>query len=329
MGNFFTPFLPLSEPHFSTLGQAKRSEDPSCAPTVKSNLLAIIDTTMRLPSIFPNALAFLTFLAAPLQTAHGQPAEGTTGPAAGQASSTLPQADLAKEFKLPGLVVNQEDRCVDLDATVCLKQGALELIACTKGTKEHESIVAVEARPIHIHTTLLLGVPEGNPAMRKPLDEKGTRWSDVPPRGGAVNVFLVVKDKDGKTVERPISDFIKRSDHGGQGMPADTKGDKNADRFPTHTFLFAGSILHGDGEGPRRYLCDESGNVISIATFGDEVLCLPEVHSSDNGALMWSIDSTHLPAVSSKIILRLRPQAKPADKGDKKIPDRQPSQPAR
>jgi hypothetical protein len=285
---------------------------------------------MKLPSIFPNALAFLTFLTAPLQTAHGQAAEAPPGPAAGQASSNLPQADHAKDFKLPGLSVNREERCVDLDATVCLKQGALELIACTKGTKEHESIIAVEAKPIHIHTALLLlGVQAGNPSMRKPLDEKGTRWIDVPPRGGAVDVFLVVKDKDGKTAERPISDFIKRSDHGGQGMPADNKGAKDADRFPTHTFLFAGSILHGDGEGPRRYLCDESGNVISIATFGDEVLCLPDVHSSDNGALMWSIDSTHLPALGSKIILRLRPQAKPADKGDKKTPERQPSQPAR
>ena len=290
----------------------------------------MIGTIMRRPSIFPNALAFLTFVAAPLQTVHGQAAGAPPGPAAGQASSNLPQADLAKEFKLPGLVVNQKERCVDLDAIVCLKQGALELIACTKGSKVHESIVAVEAKPIHIHTALLLlGVQAGNPAMRKPLDEKGTRWIDVPPRGGAVDVFLVVKDKDGKTAERPVSDFIKRSDHGGQGMPADNKGDKDADRFPTHTFLFAGSILHGDGEGPRRYLCDTSGNVISIATFGDEVLCLPEVHSSDNGSLMWSIDSTHLPALGSKILLRLRPQAKPADKGDKTTPERQPSRPAR
>jgi hypothetical protein len=270
---------------------------------------------MRLPSILPNALAFLTFLAAPLQTADCQPADAPPGPTAGQASSNLPQADVAKEFKLPGLFVNQKERCVDLDATVCLKQGALELIACTKDTKEHESIFAVEAKPIHIHTALLLlGVQAGNPAMRKPLDENGTRWIDVAPRGGAVDVFLVFKDKDGKTVERPISDFIKRSDHGGQGMPADNRGDKDAERFPTHTFLFAGSILHGDGEGPSRYLCDTSGHVISIATFGDEVLCLPDVHSSDNGALMWSIDSTHLPALGSKIILRLRPQAKPADK---------------
>jgi hypothetical protein len=210
------------------------------------------------------------------------------------------------------------ERCVDLDGTVCLSQGALELIACTKGTKEHESIIAVEAKPIHIHTALLLlGIPTGNPAMRKPLDEKGTRWIDVPPRGGAVDVFLVFKDKDGKTVERPISDFIKRSDHGGQETSADNKGDKDADRFPTHTFVFAGSILHSEGEEPRRYLCDQSGHVISIATFGDEVLCLPEVHSSENGALMWSIDSTHLPALGSKIILRLRPQARPAEKGEK------------
>lgn len=276
---------------------------------------------MRLSSVFPNTLAFLTLIAAPLQSAHGQPAEGSTGPAEGQASSDLPQANLALEFKLPGLVVNKEDRCVDIDATVCLVRGPLELIACTKGTKEHESIIAVEAKPIHIHTALLLlGVQAGNPAMRKPLDEKGTRWIDVPPRGGAVDVFLVVKDKDGKTVERPISDFIKHFDHGGQGMPAD----KDADRFPTHTFLFAGSILHGDGEGPRRYLCDQSGHVISIATFGDEVLCLPEVHSSENGALLWSIDPTHLPALGSKIILRLRSQAKTADKGDKETPEHQP-----
>lgn len=285
---------------------------------------------MRLPSIFPNALAFLTLLAAPLRNAYCQSAETPPSPAAGQASFNVPQTNLAKEFKLPGLVVKREDRCVDLDATVCLDKGALELIACTKGTKEHESIVAVEAKPLHIHTALLLlGIPVGNPAMRKPLNNEGTRWIDVPPRGGAVDVFLVVKDKDGKIVEWPIRNFIKRSDHGGQEMSADNKGDKDAHRFPTHTLLFAGSILHDDGEGPRRYLCDNSGNVISIVTFGDEVLCLPEFHSSENGALIWSVDSTHLPAVGSKVILRLRPQARPVHNGKKEAPDPQPSQPAR
>ncbi len=277
---------------------------------------------MRLPSIFTTALAFLTFFAGPLKTACAQSAGASPDSALAQASSTLPPADSGKEFKLPGLVVNRVDRCIDIDATVCLTQGMLELIACTKGSKEHESIIAVEAKPIHIHTALLLlGVAQGNPSMRKPLNEKDTRWIDVPPSGGAVKVSLVIKDKDGKIVERPIGDFIKRTDNRTHGSPADHKDKKDAERFPTHTFLFAGSVLTGDGEGPRTYLSDKSGHVISIATFGDEVLCLPDVHSSENGALMWSVDPTHLPALGSKIILRLRPQASPVKKDDKEVPE--------
>jgi hypothetical protein len=75
--------------------------------------------------------------------------------------------------------------------------------------------------------------------------------------------------------------------------------------------LFAGSQLVGDGPGPRKYLAGVSGNVISIATFGDELLCLPDVSGHDNGSLLWEIDATHLPAVGSKVTLRLRPQLKP------------------
>ena len=82
-------------------------------------------------------------------------------------------------------------------------------------------------------------------------------------------------------------------------------------------FLFAGSHLRDNGPGPRQYLADLSGNVISIATFGDELLCLPGVHSEANDALMWQIDATHLPKVGSKVTLRLRPQVKPASKTGK------------
>jgi hypothetical protein len=228
-----------------------------------------------------------------------------------------PAAAPGKDFKLPGLVVNRKERCVDVDATICLREGALELIACTKDTKEHESIIRVEARPIHIHAALLLlGAEPGNPAMRRLVDEESGRWVDIPPRGGAVDVFLVFKDKEGKTVERPISDFIVRSDHDDSGPSGSGDQEQDDTRFPTHTFLFAGSILHGDGSGPRRYLSEESGNVISIVTFGDEVLCLPEYHSADNFALMWSIDPTHLPALDTKVTLRLKPQTRPAKADD-------------
>jgi hypothetical protein len=225
-------------------------------------------------------------------------------------------------LKLPGLTINSKERCVDIEATICLDEGALELIACTIGTKEHESVIAVGASPIHIHTALLLlGAKNGSPAMRQPINDEATRWVDLPPKGDLIDVFLEIKDPAGKPTERPISDFITRSaEHARSPSAVPTEGDKFP-RFPG-TFIFAGSLLIDNGPGPRTYLAERSGHVISIATFGDELLCLPEVHSQDNGALMWSIDPTHLPKKGTPVTLRLRlkknPEPEPKPKPNSK-----------
>lgn len=233
---------------------------------------------------------------------------------AGQEDKKAKYEEALKKLKLPGVEINLKERCVDVASTVCLAEGALELIACTKNTREHEAIIMIEAVPKHVHTALLLiGARPGNPAMRKPIDKEATRWMDLPPSGGPVDVSLVFPDKEGKTVERPISDFIVANNDASDGTAEGAK----PERFSTNTFLFAGSILHGEKDGPRQYIADSSGNVISITTFGDEVLCLPDFHDNANGALMWQIDGTHLPPVGTKVTLRLRPQlqAEPAPEG--------------
>ena len=223
-----------------------------------------------------------------------------------------------KPVKLPGMVIDYfEKRCVDLEGTICLEKGLLELIACTKGSKEHESIVAVSAKAMHIHMgLLLLGANNGHPAMRKPVDEKKTRWVNVPPRGDSIDVFLVTTNKDGKLIEKPISDFIVRSSErvdevDGAVIVApnqtEKRGGEQETRLP-HTFIFAGSHLRDNGPGPRQYLADLSGNVISIASFGDELLCLPFHQTQENGALMWQVKPGTLPKVGTKITLRLRPR---------------------
>ena len=149
-----------------------------------------------------------------------------------------------------------------------------------------------------------------------PAGDQAERWMDVPPRGGPVDVSLVLKGKEGRMVEHPIGDFIAPSrKRAGAPVSADQEA-----RFPTHTFLFAGSVLYGDGPGPRRYLSDQSGNVISLSTFGDELLCLPAIHSQNNDALMWQVNATNLPAVGSNVTLRLRPQLLPAAKAGKSGP---------
>ena len=79
--------------------------------------------------------------------------------------------EASRKLGLPGIRLNLEERSIDVNATVCLHQGLLELVACAKESKEHEYIVVLGARPIHIHTALLLlGAKPGTPAMQQVPD---------------------------------------------------------------------------------------------------------------------------------------------------------------
>lgn len=231
--------------------------------------------------------------------------------AVGESSEEIPP-DLAGKIReiFPHITIDAKDRRVDVESVVCLTEGFLELIACGKDSKEHESVIMVEAKPSHIHAALLLiGAEAGNPAMRKPLNEEATRWAHLPPRGQAVKISLVFPKEGGGTVERPVSDFIAPTkDETGLREAAEIE-----EKFPD-TFLFTGSLFHGEGE-ERKYIADLSGHVISIATFGDEVFSLSEVHGQENGSLDWQIKPDSLPEIGTKVILRLRPQfAAPAEK---------------
>ena len=260
-------------------------------------------TTLSRMKLAPNiiALALLSVVAAQ----------------AGEAEDVR-QKSTGQSVRIPGLVLDLEKRCIDLEAEVCLDKGLLELVACTKGSKEHESIVAVSAKAMHIHTALLLlGASNGHPAMRKQVGSD-RRWVHVPPDGDPIEVFLVTTTKEGKSIEHPIREFIVRSrqrvdeaDGAVITAPEDSKKSEDASKKPfPDSFLFAGSHLRDDGPGPRQYLADRSGNVISIATFGDELLCLPYHETREDNALMWRVKPDSLPKVGTKVTLRLRPQRK-------------------
>jgi hypothetical protein len=204
--------------------------------------------------------------------------------------------------QMPGISINPTERYVDIKSQICLDEGALEFIACTKDTKEHESIVMIQARPSHIHAALLLlGAKNGNPAMRRPLDKEMTQWEDIPPKGDPIFVSLAWKNPDGSLTERPLGDFLKRTEEN-DGLPTP---EREKQKFPEF-FVFAGSHLGDASETPRKYFADISGHAISISTFGDELLCLPNFHGQENEALAWSIDPTHLPKRHTEVLLRLR-----------------------
>jgi hypothetical protein len=285
--------------------------------------------SLSLPNVRLPALALTLSIASACPAQKTPPAASPVGPDAAQDSVPPPtaphrpdgardaaprpafKAEPIPELKFPGLTIHARERCIDVDATVCLSEGALELIACNKGGKVHESIVAVEAKPSHIHTALLLlGANNGTPAMRRPVNEEQTRWVDIPPTGDLIDVLLEFNNAEGKPVERPISDFIRRRNRDGVDR---TKSGPEANELQriAHAFIFAGSHLKDRGDGPKGYLADISGHVISMCTFGDELLCLPEIHSHQQGALTWEIDPTHLPKKGTPVTLRLRLKKNP------------------
>lgn len=216
-----------------------------------------------------------------------------------------------KNLQLPGISIEPAEGIVDVEAQVTLTDGLLELIACTKGTKEHESILAILASPLHVHTALLLiGARNGTPAMRRPANEELTHWIHYRPTGDSIAVSLLFEGPDGIISERPISDFIKRTESDAhRSRRGDTideiAEDEAAKKFPD-VFLFTGSHLLENKDGTKQYLADTSGHAVTISTFGDELLGLADIQSHANGELIWEVDATHLPPMDSKVTLRLR-----------------------
>ncbi len=197
---------------------------------------------------------------------------------------------------LPGLKLNSKERAVDVEAEICLADGALELLACTRDTKEHESLLMIKASAMNIHAALLLmGAKPGNPAGAKKVE--GVGWIDYPARGGGVKVSLLVPDGKGGEVEKSITEFV-------------VSNNEKAEKLPGDVFLFAGSLLVPDRRDEKKqkvYLADIEGNFMTLSTFGDETLAFPKKFGHMNERLAWKVNRKTVPKVYSEVTLRLRP----------------------
>lgn len=208
-------------------------------------------------------------------------------------------------LKLPGVKINLDEWSVDVDAEVSLHDGLLELILCADNTKEHESIFSTKARALHIHTALLLmGSKPGTPAMKKIQIKGEDQWISVEPSGDDIVLSVVLQSKDGSDKEYPINKFVSPA-------AAENKEQDSGEmkKFPDK-FIFSGSHLIATVNSKKKYLCEDSGNVISVSTFGDEMLCLSEVTGHDNNKLGWKVNPKLLPKIGDQVIIRLKSKNK-------------------
>jgi hypothetical protein len=230
------------------------------------------------------------------------------------AGDAPPLGEKAAE-KQPRVVTPFEDIRVDLAATsvevrawVCLNAGFLEQIACSPGTREHESLLVVRARPSNIHAALLMaGVEAGAPGrwIVHPEEEKVEL---IPPRGDRVDVLVRYRNSDGEEIEEAIRRWIR--DHA------------EKQKFPDAPWVFGGSLFRPnpewmEPEGGEHYVADVTGSIIGLVTFGDEVIGFSRV-ISDQAAVHepeWMVNTERIPDVGTEVTLILR-RFEEAEKGE-------------
>jgi hypothetical protein len=89
---------------------------------------------------------------------------------------------------------------------VVLREGSLEMLCCPAQTKEHESILATDARAYVIHTGLLaLGATPGSPVQYQPKFKA--------PTGQPIDIFLQWTDGSGKPHRARAQEWLRYATH--------------------------------------------------------------------------------------------------------------------
>lgn len=197
----------------------------------------------------------------------------------------------AIEEAWPHVRLDREAGVVEIDAKVVLDNAEwLELIVCTKGSREYEAIAATEAKPSHIHLALMtLGLIPGNP-MSWHRDDQGELVA-IKPAGPAVTITLAW-ETDGQKHEVPANQWIKDSNTG-QAMPGET-------------WMFTGSAVV-EHENEKFYMADVNGTVVSLVNFGDDILARDTMLTNQTDEAQWVANTDAIPPAGTALTIRIKP----------------------
>ena len=181
-----------------------------------------------------------------------------------------------------GIRILWTEGVVELDASVCLRQGSLELFGCSPKTKTHESIVVIHGRPRSIYEALgLVGLRPGAPASYDPATDRST-----PARGDALHIE-VVTTVEGRKITCGLHEWMRM-----------TKDRKPA---PPLEWVFAGSrMLEND-----IFAADSEGTLICVVDFDTALIALPQSHTSDDEELWLEANTERIPPRGTKCVVRI------------------------
>jgi len=178
----------------------------------------------------------------------------------------------------------------------------LEVVACTKGTREHEALVMTEAQPSLVHAAMLLiGLEPGSPGA-----PRTRREAPILPEGDSIRVEFVWRDSSGGEIVSDASDWIRHVETG--------------ETFGGSGWVFAGSRIV-ETQGREFYDADGTGLLIGLATFanarieeatmGGATVALADPFSPEAGMAepVWIANPERVPAFGTAVVVRLSAEA--------------------
>jgi hypothetical protein len=184
--------------------------------------------------------------------------------------------------------VDPKNKRVVVDGVVCLREGQLEMFACPRGTKEHESIVAADTKAHVVHAALLaVGAEAGSPSQFQPTYQ--------PASGSEIEITAIWTDKDGAVHRDRAQDWVRNVK---TGKPLE------------YPWVFAGSGFWVDETTCQKRYMAEAGDFICVSNFPSAMLDLPVESTQANEQLLFQANTERVPPVGTKVRLVLTPKGK-------------------
>lgn len=122
----------------------------------------------------------------------------------GAEKSEPKKGDLVPFNKQGTVLLDKPGKRILLKTQVALREGTLEQFCCLKQTKEHESILSLDARAKEVHAALLIvGAKPGAPVQFNPEYK--------PPSGQKIDIFVSWSDEQGKLHRVSAKQWIRNA----------------------------------------------------------------------------------------------------------------------
>jgi hypothetical protein len=191
--------------------------------------------------------------------------------------------------------LNAKEKAVLVDGQICLREGMLEMFACTRNTKEHEAVVSADTKAFLVHAGLLsLGAEAGNPVQFQPTYKPAT--------GTEIEVLVRWRDAQGKEQTARAQDWVR---------------DIRTKKAMTHPFVFGGSSFWTDPENGKKFYQAEGGDFVCVSNFGTAMLDIPVKSSQANDELAFEAFTERIPPLGTPVRLVFRPKLKELAAGPK------------